>query len=512
MTGTAPVETTLGKVCGSVGRGVEAFLGVPYAAPTGGSARFRAPEPAQAWTGVRHADAFGDGAPQPDPRTGMGGAFAELLDLLHPRGGTSLEGGRQSEDCLSLNIWRPRDHGVGPLPVYVWFHGGGWLWGFSGESHFNGAALARTGRAVVVTVGQRLGALGFLRLDHLLGEDYADAAVAGILDQVAALRWVRDNIAAFGGDPGRVTIGGQSGGGEKVLAMLEAPAAAGLFHRAIVQSTMNRPVSVDDGIATTDDFLRSAGLDRRDARMLLEWPWRRVLDAQSGTRWPVRQFRPSPRPGVLDALPFTDNAAPARHRVPLLVGSATHDSAFMLTENDAYEALDDSGLLKALESLYPGRGSDLHDLYRTAHPEESPQLRLARARTDAEFGRVATQIAERATAEGLPVFQYRFDFPTDALRGLLGSCHSLDLPFTFKNVGTSPLAGSSPDRFAVSDTMVDAWLSFIETGTPVLPDGRAWPRYDDGTGHRTVVIGRKVHTETDVTTAERTARFSQETS
>lgn len=506
------VETTSGLVRGAAGRGTEAFLGVPYAAPTGGESRFLGPRPHKPWTGVRYADSFGAAAPQNDAGRGKAGSLAEVLDLFYPRGGSPLEGGAQGEDCLCLNIWRPADLGDGPLPTYVWFHGGGWISGTSGESIFNGAALARTGRIIVVTVGQRLGALGFLRLDHLLGDRYADASVAGLLDQIAALEWVRDNIAAFGGDPGRVTVGGQSGGGEKVAALLGMPQAAGLFHRAIVQSTMNRPTSIDAGLEATDDFLRASGSTRENARCLLEMPWRNLVEAQSMMRSPVRQFRPSPRAGVFEALPFSDGAPPALHRVPLMVGNTSHDAAFMLTEHDYYESLDEGGLRGVLDSQFPGRASDVHAFYREANPDESPQLLLARSRTDGEFGRVATRVAELATAEGFTVFRYRFDFPTDAHRGLLGSCHSLDLPFVFGNVATSPLAGSSPDRFAASAWMVDAWLTFMEAGTPALPSGMSWPRYDADVGPQTVVLGHEASFEADLTSDDRDARFGESAS
>ena len=215
-------ETRYGKVRGAVKDGISVFKGIPYGAPTSGANRFRKPQPPQAWSGVRDATAYPNMAPQPPAP--IRGLFASWTDP------TTI-----SEDCLGLNVWTPGLRDGGKRPVMVWFHGGDFASLSGSRSVFDGTRLARRGDVVVVTVNHRLNAFGFLYLGELLPE-FADAANAGMLDLVAALEWVRDNIAEFGGDPGNVTIFGQSGGGGKVATMMAMPAGKGLFHRAIIQS------------------------------------------------------------------------------------------------------------------------------------------------------------------------------------------------------------------------------------------------------------------------------------
>ncbi len=225
---TPIVETTSGKLRGTLVDGIAAFRGVPYGASTAGSARFMPPRPPQPWASVRDALDYTGQAPQarlgPVPR-------AEMVNFSGPP-----DGSPETEDCLTLNVWTPAADSTVRRPVMVWLHGGAFSYGSSNSLRLQGMRLCRRGDIVVVTVNQRLNIFGHLDLSQFGGEEYAESGNAGTLDMIAALHWVRDNIAQFGGDPGCVTIFGESGGGGKVSTLLAMPSARGLFHRAIVQS------------------------------------------------------------------------------------------------------------------------------------------------------------------------------------------------------------------------------------------------------------------------------------
>src|SRR5215831_8673990 len=216
------VETTTGTLRGTTTNSIHKFVGIPYGGPTSGQQRFRPPTRPQPWTGVRDALQYGNRAPQ--PAEGMA-TLRAIIGEAQPE--------PDSEDCLVLNVWTPAVGDGGKRPVLFWCHGGGFTAGSGSAPFYHGTHLARRGDVVVVTVNHRLGPLGYCYLGHLAGEAYAASGNAGMLDLVAALEWVRDNIAAFGGDPGNVTIFGESGGGMKVSLLLAMPAAKGLFHRAI---------------------------------------------------------------------------------------------------------------------------------------------------------------------------------------------------------------------------------------------------------------------------------------
>src|SRR5581483_6302967 len=248
------VKTAAGAVRGVFAGGVEVFKGVPYGAPTGGERRFRPPEPPEPWAGELDCR-----------RVGPAGPFVDT----------------QGEDCLTLNLWTPSSDGSGtPRPVMVWFHGGAWTMGSGNSPMYDGAALARRGDVVVVTVNHRLGALGYLALDEVFGPEVAGSGSAGALDMVAALEWVRDNIGAFGGDPGNVTVFGESGGGAKVSVLLGMPAAEGLFHRAVVQSgPMLRGIDPERAAATARAVVKALGVST--LAELREVPAGRLVEVQT---------------------------------------------------------------------------------------------------------------------------------------------------------------------------------------------------------------------------------------
>ncbi|PZQ90531.1 MAG: hypothetical protein DI534_04820 [Leifsonia xyli] len=464
-------STTGGRVRGVVHHGVERHLGIRYGAAPTGERRWRVAEPAT-WSGVADASAYGPVAPQLDTRLAAGGIMPAVLDELYPRGGSPAENGTVGEDCLTLNVWSPE--GAEGLPVLVWLHGGGFVHGAGSEQVFAGDQLARTGRVVVVSVNHRLGISGFLALDHLLGPQWGRSGNAGIADLVLALRWVADNIAEFGGDPSRVTIAGQSGGGAKVATLTATPDARGLFRSAIIQSGPMRWIG-DEASAReqTALVLELARIPEHDADVLLELPLRHLLHIQRAAEQAGVSWRPYVDGGLVTGRPY--DSVPKG--IPLLVGYTAHDFSLFLCERPDYASLDREAVEVVLRETHDGVAGDVLRRVATAHGDEPPQLLLARVLTEETMARSVHGALRAWSDAGSPAFGYRFDYASEAMGGLLGATHSSDLAFVFRTVDRIPLSGNRPERFAVSEAMSDAWIAFAESGAPSsrsLPD---WPPY-----------------------------------
>ncbi|MGD9755457.1 MAG: carboxylesterase family protein, partial [Acidimicrobiia bacterium] len=354
------------------------LLGVPYGASVRGSARFIPAAPVMPWAGVRDCLTIGPAAPQPAMVFGVGERGRELAALC--AGFTCTEA--QDEDCLVLNIWAPAGGGAA-RPVLVSFHGGAYTVGSSSMPVYDGAWLAEHEDLVVVTVNHRLGALGCLELGELLGERYRSSGAVGQQDLVLALQWVRENIAAFGGDSSRVTIAGVSGGGWKVCHLLAMPQAAGLFHGAIVQSGPRlRALPRDRAAAITHTLLDELGLGATEARRLLDVPADRLVAAQvAATGSPLgdlaaggRHFAPVLDGEVVPSDPFVPEAPVGSASVPLLIGTTRDELTFFTYGNPALDGLDDAGAAKMARRM---SGSDtLYDCYRRTRPSVSAKERL----------------------------------------------------------------------------------------------------------------------------------------
>lgn len=471
------VDTTAGKVEGIEAGGVLQFRGMPYAQAD----RFRPPHPPPPWPGVRDASQFGTVAPQNQSVTEM------LLGLRDPVLG---------EDCLRLNVFTPACDDR-RRPVMVWIHGGGFTGGSGHVPHYNGAKLSRTGDAVVVTLNYRLGALGFLRLDEVL-EELAGSGMNGLRDQLAALRWVRDNVASFGGDPGRVTIFGESAGAMSVSALMAMPAAAGLFHGAIVQSgTAENLLAPDAAAAVADRLLSRLGLGTRTASKLVDLPFAQILEAQTGVEADLLSTRPDPgRPGPkFLQLPFQpqvdgvllphppleavrDGSAAG---LPLVAGSNRDEwNLFMLAEGRG--ELTERRLRRRVERLVgEERAEQAIAVYRDARPEANPTKVWCDMVTDQQFRMPAVRLAEAQLPHGGPVAMYRFDYPSAAFGGLPGACHAIEIPFVFGNVelpGVNLLLGGvDAGTLSLSDRCSRAWVTMAHTGRPHHEE-QDWPAYD----------------------------------
>jgi para-nitrobenzyl esterase len=455
---TGPVvQTNAGKVRGAVAGRVKVFKGIPYGASTEGAGRFMPPSKPQPWTGVRDALELGPASPQ-TPSNLIPESMAQ-----QPK-----SDGAGSEDCLHLNVWTP-DAGKGKRPVMVWFHGGGYSAGSANWEMYNGANLAAKQDVVVVTVNHRLNVFGYLYLADLGGEKYASASNVGMLDTVAALEWVRDNIAGFGGDPGNVTIFGQSGGGGKVSTLMGMPAAKGLFHRAIAMSgSAVKGASRDRANKGVEVFLAKLQLKSNQIDELQKLPVADLLKAMRATR--ELALNPVVDGRTLPADPFDPVASEISANVPLMIGSTETEVTWNV--NMTFDPIDDAALHARVRDAakVDDTGADhLISAYKKGWPKADNLTVLLIMTTDVSNFRIGTDTeAERKAVAGkAPVYKYYFQWYSPVREGKLRSYHTLDIPFVFENVDiTVSMNGSGPDRYPLADKMSAAWAAFARTGNP----------------------------------------------
>src|SRR5215469_11864492 len=469
----ATVETRYGTVEGLERGGVGQFRGIPFAAPPTGRRRWRPPAPPEPWPGVRDATRFSPIAPQPPNRISI---------ISRP------ESLPQDEDCLTLNVFTPGP-GSGARPVMVWIHGGGFTAGSGRNPWYDGTSFARDG-VVVVTINYRLGALGFLHLEELPG-----SGNCGLLDQVAALRWVQENIAAFGGDPANVTVFGESAGGMSVGALLGMPAAAGLFHRAIPQSGAASSVqaAVEAGDVADRVLARLGGLDA-----LLAAPADRVLQAQAEVTeelGPRRLgFRPVVDGGYLPRPPLEAVRAGSAAPVALLTGTNRDEMTLFLAATPDFRQAGEDVVVRRLERALPGRGRSLYDEYRSVlGASAAPADVWVAVETDRVFRVPAIRLAEAMAGHGGDRWMYLFTWESPAMDGALRACHALEIPFVWDSLavrGTEAFAGGGPAAEALAKEMHAAWVAFARTGDP------GWDRYDP-TRRATRVFGPGTGVEDD---------------
>lgn len=478
-------ETRYGKVRGAANGDISIFKGIPYGAPTSGQNRFRKPQPPQVWSGVRDALHYPPMAPQPPaPSRGL---FASWTDP------TSV-----GEDCLGLNVWTPGLRDGAKRPVMVWFHGGDYASLSGSRSVFDGTRLAQRGDVVVVTLNHRLNAFGFLYLGGLL-PDFADSANAGMQDLVAALAWVRDNIAEFGGDPGNVTIFGQSGGGGKVATMMAMPAGKGLFHRAIIQSgsyARNAHLEAMSPEAATKHahtFLSALGLSAKDAEKLVDLPMEALIagTAKAGQGKDRAVWRPVADGKVLPSGPSWPAAPAISADVPLMIGStATEMSMLMGTPRPELFDLDEAGLRQGIGRWFSDADQDgVIALFRRKNPQATPGRLFFDIASAVTFRRGAWRHADLKAEQGkAPVYLYEIDWVTPVDGGKWGSPHSMEHPFVFDNVALSAsmVGSSTADPQKLADQISPTWVAFARTGNPNNPAIPNWPAYD--TTDRTTMV------------------------
>ncbi len=475
------VETADGKLRGAAAGGVHSFKGIPYAASTEG-ARFMPPAAAAPWAGVRDAVRFGSSAPQPSPAPDP---LASWYGAIEPVG----------EDCLSLNVFTPGLDGA-RRPVMVWIHGGAWSSCAGSAPGFDGTALAKQGDVVVVTVNHRLNVFGYIRLDDK-DERFAASGNAGALDLVAALQWVRGNVAAFGGDPGNVTIFGQSGGGAKVSALLAMPAARGLFHRAIAQSCSGslRLAGQEEAARLAHGLAAQLGIGSANGAALTGAALQAVPMGQliAALQAMPRPFRP-----VLDGVQFQQNpfdpAAPALSSdIPFMAGNAANEVTLYLAADPKNFSLDAAEVRRRLARFLQTDDAEtgrIMGAYRATLPGSSPSDLLAAIATDYSYRRNTTrEAALQSQTARAPVYAYVFDWQTPVMGGVLKTPHTAEVPFVFGTTqAASGLVGAGPDLLPLTRTVMAAWVAFARTGNPGNPALPPWPRYE-GAGRSTMMLG-----------------------
>ncbi|SET54964.1 carboxylesterase/lipase family protein [Paenibacillus sp. NFR01] len=481
---TEPVATTIyGKVRGLARDGIRLWRGIPFAAPPAGERRFRAPQPPEPWTGVRDALNFSAVCWQPPSSNGIrfGGTLPEY-----------------SEDCLYLNVWSPAADGE-TLPVMVWIHGGTFITGSGSQPMFDGTNMASRGRVVVVTLNYRLGPLGFLHLSPF-GEDLCSNA--GLLDQIAGLKWVQDNIAAFGGDPARVTVFGESAGSMSIAALLAMPEAKGLFSAAILQSGASQSLSGGQGRHIAEAFLTELELQPDGALDALHTlPVGVILSAAArmvskvGGDSLALLFQPVLDPATLPLEPLAAVGEGSAAGVSLLIGT-NRDEGHFFFRPDREAGSFESGL-QALQLMM-----GIPSLEALAQEYPRNWEGQAQLLTDLLFwgGSIALAECQQPYA---PVWMYRYDWAINGHPLLDKAIHAAEIYYVFNNL---PLLGQygvtvTPEMERVALAMLDAWTSFAHTGKPAV-DGAEWPPYT-AKERATMIFDREPELQVDPDPAKR---------
>jgi para-nitrobenzyl esterase len=475
------VEAACGRLAGLRAGDVFAFKGIPFGKPPVGPLRWRAPGAAEPWAGVRDATLFGPICPQ---------APTQIEALL---GGTL---GEQSEDCLYLNVWTPGCDS-GKRPVMVWIHGGAFVIGAGSQGIYNGRHLA--GRdVVVVTINYRLGVFGFLNLADATDGQTPGSGAEGIADQLLALRWVKQNIAAFGGDPDNLTIFGESAGAMSVAALMSSPAARGLFHKAIAQSgAAHVGYARKRSARVAHALLQELGVSQSEAATLPDVPYGALVKAQiallagardggDSRRLGTVAFQPTINGTLIPDKPILNVRAGSAHGIPLLAGTTKDEWRLFSAVSPRVRLMSRT----LFESRVRKSASDAAPAMLSAYGDGTTFDRFNAVMTDRVFTTPTIRMLE-AQGQYAPVYAYRFDWRSRLLGGIMGSCHALELGFVFGTYNTKLAgaffgAGASAD--ALSDSMMECWTNFARTGDPSGRKSGTWPRYDEQT-RDTMIFG-----------------------
>ena len=474
----AVVETTGGKVRGLQSNGVHSFKGIPYGASTAGANRFMAPKKREPWSGVRDAFKFGHQSPQ----------NMHFTDVLAPQADPK-EG--FDEDCLVLNVWTPGPNDGRKRPVMFWIHGGGFAQESGSWPWIDGAALARRGDVVVLTINHRLNIFGYLDLGEIGGEKYAASGNAGMLDLIAGLEWVRDNIAQFGGDPDNVMIFGESGGGAKVSTLLAMPAAKGLFHRAAIQSgSMLRAATQKDATDLAFAALKELGVEKSNLDEIQTLPVEKLLSVKVGALQlslrkggPRGGFGPVVDGKYLPTHPFDPTAPAPSADIPLLVGCTQYEAAFFFLQDKAVFSLTDADLHKRVEDILPEpEASHAIEVYKKANPGATPTDIFLLLASDRLMRMDAIKLSERKFKQGkAPVHMYLFEWKSPAMGGKLRAPHTVEIPFVFDNTDIPTVMTKSPTAAALAEKTSSAWIAFARNGDPNHGGLPNWPAYSTTT-------------------------------
>ncbi|MEO7206575.1 MAG: carboxylesterase/lipase family protein, partial [Steroidobacteraceae bacterium] len=481
--GDAIAATRAGRVAGYIRDGILTFKGIPYADNTAGPNRFMPPLKPKSWDGVRSSRQYGYVAPQGARAGWVNDEEAFMF---------AWDDGVQSEDCLRVNVWTPAIAGGKKRPVMVWLHGGGYTAGSGQELRsYDGENLARRGDVVVVSLNHRLNAFGYLDLSKF-GDQYAASGNVGMLDIVAALEWVRDNIESFGGNPQLVTIFGQSGGGGKVSTLMAMPAAKGLFHRAIVESgSILQGIPQQNAQKAADEIVSELGLAAATIGQLQTLPYQQILSAADK----VRDRRPRPAGGIpnfrrISALfgpvvdgrtlpnhPFDPGAPPISADIPMIIGTTLNEFVTAINHPE-FEAMSEADLEKRVRAIYGDRTVGVISAFRQRTPRAKPFDVWSRIAASGVRGSAIEQAKLKAAQGRAPAYLYWFTWQTPILNGRPRAFHCAEIAFVFDNTDRcETMTGGGAEPRALAVKMCDAWIQFARTGDPNHPQLPRWPAF-----------------------------------
>jgi para-nitrobenzyl esterase len=470
-------KTTSGKIRGIEENGVSIFKGIPYGADTSGKRRFTLPEPPKPWTGVRDALVFGASCPQTGINVEEFGSDAPTL--------------AQGENCLVLNIWTRGVGDGGKRPVMVWLHGGGFSAGSGSSPIYHGAKLARRGDVVVVTINHRLNVFGFTYLDEIAGDRFNGSGMAGMMDIVLALQWVRDNISNFGGDPNNVTIFGESGGGRKVSLLLTMPSAKGLFHKGIIESSpalkgMDKKVASD----VAERLLSQLKIKPKEIEKLQNMPAQQLLDEviklplrtqvrnEVEQRGSLMSFLPVVDGHFLPEQPFLPEASSFLNDVPIIIGTNRDELAIFWARDPRRNRLTEAELIERLTPRLGDKRDSILATYRKTRPNDTPwDLLIGITSEDRRIGCIRLVESKLATSAKAPIFMYLFTWQSDYKGGLLKASHAMEIPFVFDTTEDMPMTGTRPDKMQLVDIISGAWLAFARNSNPSHSGIPKWEPY-----------------------------------
>lgn len=488
---SALVMTRSGRVEGNFENSQWAFKGIPYAAPPVGRLRWSAPQPVKPWEGVRSAKEFGTIAPQ---NTLPG---AEIIAEL-------MAGEPQDENCLFLNIWTPNADSA-RRPVMVWIHGGAFLIGSGSQEMFRNNTLVTRGDVVMVSINYRMGALGFMNLKEITGGKIPATGCEGLLDQITALDWIRENIEAFGGDPDNITLFGESAGAMSIGDLMGMPAAKGKFHKAILESGgPTTVVRLDDGVAVAAQFLEILGIDPQNVEALYALNVSQILTAQQELGNIIREkenrltpFLPVVDGIVMPEIPLEAIQKGAAVGIPTLAGTNLDEFKLFNALDPNFKNMDDAGMIRYLNAILPPEQvSPVIAAYRNGRSQRgesagAPEV-LTAIQSDFMFRMPVLRLVEAQEKNRQIAFNYLFTWKSPVMRGRLGACHTLEIGFVFGNY-TRRFCGAGPDADALSLKMQEAWVAFARTGNPSCSSLGGWDSY--GAGRTTMILDKDCRIE-----------------